>query len=143
MKHLGTLERGEEMGELVKDMDHTWCTCVCTTQKAQQHSSHHRDFPHADHYASNEQVPSHTFRVKLACTAQKAHTLPPPPHTQPLISMCSTYVHTTVGSLPTCCTSVQKCCFRALLIFLRAFWFLNTEISETSTLWEAISLENT
>ena len=62
---------------------------------------------------------------------QKAHTLPPPPHTQPLISMCSTYVHTTVGSLPTCCTSVQKCCFRALLIFLRAFWFLNTKMCET------------
>ena len=33
MKHLGTVERGEEMGELVGDMDHTWCTYVCTTQK--------------------------------------------------------------------------------------------------------------
>ena len=54
MKHLGNLERGEEVGELVRDMDHTWCTCVCTTQKAQQHSSHHCGFPHADHYAINE-----------------------------------------------------------------------------------------
>ena len=62
---------------------------------------------------------------------QKAHTLPLPPHTEPLISMCSTYVHTTVGSLPTCCTSAQKCCFRVLLIFLRAFRFLNTEMCET------------
>ena len=37
-----------------------------------------------------------------------------------------------MDSLPTCCTSVQKCCFRALLIFLREFWFLNTEMWETS-----------
>ena len=41
--------------------------CVCAQhKKAQQHSSHHCDFPHAVHYASNEQVPSHTFRIKLA-----------------------------------------------------------------------------
>ena len=44
-------------------------------KKAQQHSSHHCDFPHADHCASNEQVPSHTFGVKLACTAKGTHTL--------------------------------------------------------------------
>ena len=36
-----------------------------------------------------------------------------------------------MDSLSTCCTSVQKCCFRALLIFLGAFRFLNTEMCET------------
>ena len=77
MNHLGTLGRGEEMGELVKDMDHTWCTCVCTTQKGPTTAL----IPHADHYASNEQVSSHTFRVKLACTAKGTHTPSSTSHT--------------------------------------------------------------
>ena len=37
MKHLGTLERGEEMGELVRDMDHTWCTCTCVHNRKRPH----------------------------------------------------------------------------------------------------------
>ena len=87
MKHLGTLERAEEMGELVRERGEEMVptipgALVCAQhKKVQQHSSHHCGFPHADHYTSNEQVPSHTLRVKLACTAKGTYTPSSTSHT--------------------------------------------------------------
>ena len=73
----------------------------------------------------------HTHSESSWHVHQKAHTHSLLHLTHSYSIVCVLRPHTTVDSLPTCCTSVQKCCFRALLIFLRAFWFLNTEMWET------------
>ena len=88
MKHLGTLERGEEMGELVRDMDHTWCTCTCVHNTKRPNSTH----PITVTSPMQASMPVmnrclHTCSESSWHVQQKAHTLPPPPHTQPLISM--------------------------------------------------------
>ena len=61
------------------------------------------------------------------CSNRHTHSLLHLTHNHSLV--CALHPHN--SGLTPCCTSVQKCCFRALLIFLRAFWSLNTEMCMT------------
>ena len=100
MKHLGTLERGEEMGELVKDMDYVLVhLCV-----------HNTKGPNSTHPITVTSPMQTIMPVMNRClhtcsesswhVQQKAHTLPPPPHTQPLVSMFTTSTQQWTHSLP-------------------------------------------